>query len=77
MKFILQINHKAEDEAGLNAFLVFLKDNLAAFIEHASAESETLLCSTELEFTEYSEAVTAVQSIRSAFTIGYILKVRK
>jgi len=74
MKFILQVNHKAENEAGLNSFLVFIKDNLAANVVRFSAESETLLCGAEFSFDEYNAVVSAVQAFRAAFTIGYIVK---
>ena len=74
MKFILRVKHKAEYEGGLNAFLIFIKDNLSAGVIRFSAESESLLCSAEFEFDNYNNLVAAVQAFRAEFTIEYIVK---
>jgi len=75
MEFQLNVSHTAENEAGLNTFLVFIKDSYPTVITGATADSEFLKCGATLVFEAYTDAVTAVGAIKSAFTIHYKLQV--
>ena len=75
MEYQLTIYHEAENEAGLNAFLVYIKDNMADSVAGASANSITLKCEATFMFVTYPELVTAVTQFKEHFTIDYSLQV--
>ena len=73
--FQLNVYHEAANEAGLNAFLVYMKDNYPTVIQGAAAHSKNLKCSALFVFTVYTEMVAAVQDIKANFDIEYNLQV--
>ena len=75
--FQLTVKHTAVNEAGMNTFLVFVKDNYPTVVQSAQANSENLYCQTDLVFTAYNDAVNAVQAFKAQFSIQYILQVNK
>jgi len=75
MEFQLSVYHQAENEAGLNTFLVYMKDNMGDSIKGASANSITLKCEATFTFVTYTELVTAVIQFKQQFAIDYSLQV--
>ena len=75
MEYQLTIYHEAENEAGLNTFLVYIKDNLADSVRNAMANSITLKCQAEFVFPTYTELVSTVVQIKEQFVIDYSLQV--
>ena len=74
MDYQLNVYHLAENEVGLNTFLVYIKDNMAASVTGASANSLTLKCDATFTFATYSELVTSVTQFKGQFTIDYSLQ---
>ena len=75
MDFQLNIYHIAEDEGGLNTFLVYIKDNMGNSVTGAQANSITLKCEATFTFATYNELVSAVQQMKGQFAIDYSLQV--
>ena len=75
MEFQLNIYHTAENEAGLNIFLVYIKDNMGDSVAGANANSITLKCQATFTFATYNELVSAVVAVKEQFAIDYSLQV--
>ena len=75
VEFQLNIYHEAANEAGLNTFLVYVKDNLGDSVTGASANSITLKCEATFTFATYNELVSTVVQIKEQFAIDYSLQV--
>ena len=75
MDFQLNIYHEAENEGGLNTFLVYIKDNMGESVTGAAANSKTLKCDATFTFATYNELVDAVVQFKGQFAIDYSLQV--
>ena len=75
VQYQLNVYHLAANEAGLNTFLVYIKDTMAESVSGASANSITLKCEATFTFVTYTELVTAVIQFKQQFAIDYSLQV--
>ena len=75
VEYQLNVYHLAENEAGLNTFLVYIKDNMGTCVTGAEANSLTLKCQATFTFATYNELVSAVTEFKTQFTIDYSLQV--
>ena len=75
LEFQLNIYHQAENEAGLNTFLVYIKDNMGDSVTGAQANSITLKCDATFTFATYNELVSAIIQLKGQFDINYSLQV--
>ena len=75
VQYQLNVWRTAENEAGLNSFLVYIKDNMGDSVSGASANSLTLKCDATFTFETYNELVTAVTQFKAQFAIDYSLQV--
>ena len=75
VEFQLNIWRITENEAGLNTFLVYIKDNMGESVTGASANSLTLKCDATFTFATYNELVSAVTQLKGEFDINYSLQV--
>ena len=75
VQYQLNVYHLAANEAGLNAFLVYIKDNMGDSVAGAQANSITLKCEATFTFATYTELVSAVIMFKQNFTIDYSLQV--
>jgi len=71
----LNVYHTAANEAGLNAFLIFIKDNYVSVIRGAGANSKDLECSAMFMFDNYTDMVNTVVALKGQFEIEYNLQV--
>jgi len=75
VEYQLNVYHLAENEAGLNTFLVYIKDHMVGSVTGADANSLTLKCQATFTFETYAELVAAVQAFKTEFAIDYSLQV--
>ena len=69
--FKLSITHNAENEVGLAAFIIYLRDNFSTSILGATANSSNKHCTATLQFATFNEVVVAVQTLKAEFVIDY------
>ena len=75
MEFQLTVRFKADTEEGMAAFFMFIKDNYAAEIHDASADSETFRCHASLVLASLEATIAAVGAFKQAFIMTYKLAI--
>lgn len=75
MQFKINIRHNAENEAGLLAWLTYIRDSHPTQVQDASVESQSLSCNVKLVVETINDAVAAIQGFRENFEVQYGLAV--
>jgi len=71
MEFQLNVKHIAANEAGLDTFMTYIKDNYSTVVTGAMASSVGLKCQITIVFPTYAEVLTTIQTLKGQFTIEY------
>ena len=77
MEFQITARFNAENEAGMAAFLMFIKDNYAAEVHDASADSVKFICHATLVLTSLENSIAAIGAFKQAFDITYKLAINQ
>ena len=68
MQFKTNIRHNAADEAGLLAWLTYIRDNVTGTIIDGSVESNSLFCNVTILNDTIQAAVATIQGFQNEFT---------